>query len=164
MTNDKDLLQSGFRYALSLCNNRHDAEDLAQESWLRLYGHGMRPKRKGSYFIAIRNLFIDRYRHARLMMIEPFDDEVHPVPVTLLEDEAVILPHMDACLAQLRSLEREILFLHAVEGYSASEIAGLTGHARGTVLSLLHRTKLKLRRLLSPSQTEAGDLRSTAGE
>ena len=47
-------------------------------------------------------------------------------------------------LAKLRDIEREALFLHIVEGYSANEIATLTGRPRGTVLSLIHRSRKKL--------------------
>jgi DNA-directed RNA polymerase specialized sigma24 family protein len=35
----------------------------------------------------------------------------------------------------------EALFLHEVEGYSASEISPMTGQPRGTVLSLMHRAR-----------------------
>ena len=33
---EHDLIQAGFRYALSLCHERAEAKDLVQESWLRL--------------------------------------------------------------------------------------------------------------------------------
>ena len=34
---ERDLLDAGFRYALSLVHSEADAEDLVQEAWLRLY-------------------------------------------------------------------------------------------------------------------------------
>jgi RNA polymerase sigma-70 factor (ECF subfamily) len=40
------------------------------------------------------------------------------------------------------------LYLAVVEGYTAEEIAELTSRPRGTILSLLHRTKAKLCDLL----------------
>ena len=46
---------------------------------------------------------------------------------------------LEQLLAKLRDIEREALFLHVVEGYSAVEIAALTGRPRGSVLSLIHR-------------------------
>lgn len=51
-------------------------------------------------------------------------------------------------LNNLRSQEREALFLTAVEGYTAQEIADLTHQPRGTVLSLVHRAKQKIRRFV----------------
>jgi RNA polymerase sigma-70 factor (ECF subfamily) len=56
---------------------------------------------------------------------------------------------MEAILAGLKPAEREILYLSAVEEYTTAEIAEMTGRPRGTVLSLLHRTKLKLRKRLT---------------
>jgi len=49
----------------------------------------------------------------------------------------------------LRETEREVLFLSVVEGYTADEIAKLTGSTRGTVLSLIHRSRLKLRNVMA---------------
>jgi RNA polymerase sigma-70 factor (ECF subfamily) len=54
---------------------------------------------------------------------------------------------IDALLSELRPEEREALFLHGVEGYTASEISRLTGQPRGTVLSLLHRARQRLLKL-----------------
>ena len=61
---------------------------------------------------------------------------------------------MDAALERLRPEEREALYLAAVEGYTASEIAKLTDRPRGSVLSLLHRAKARLRDVLRCKQEE----------
>jgi DNA-directed RNA polymerase specialized sigma24 family protein len=53
-----------------------------------------------------------------------------------------------AALAQLRDEEREALFLCAVEGWTAQEVSDRTGQPRGTVLSLIHRGRIRLRELL----------------
>ena len=52
---------------------------------------------------------------------------------------------LDELLAFLRPEEREALYMNAVEGYSAREIAELTDRPRNTVLSLIHRGKKKFR-------------------
>ena len=57
-------------------------------------------------------------------------------------------PALHRALGTLRPDERETLFLAVVEGYTAQEIADMTQRPRGTILSLLHRTKEKLRNLL----------------
>jgi RNA polymerase sigma-70 factor (ECF subfamily) len=59
---------------------------------------------------------------------------------------------LDRALGSLRTEERETLFLAVVEGYTAEEIAELTARPRGTILSLLYRTKAKLRNLLGKEQ------------
>ena len=57
---------------------------------------------------------------------------------------------MHRALGRLRDDEREVLFLAAVEGYTATELAELTDKPRGTILSMIHRAKKKLREVLAP--------------
>jgi RNA polymerase sigma-70 factor (ECF subfamily) len=51
-------------------------------------------------------------------------------------------------LGELRTEERAVLYLSAVENYTAQQIADLLEWPRGTVLSLLHRTRGKLKKRL----------------
>ena len=71
---------------------------------------------------------------------------------------------LQSALRTLRETEREVLFLSIVEGYTAGEIAELTGSKRGTVLSLIHRARLKLRNIMTednvtPFVSTAGRIR-----
>ncbi|NIP31221.1 MAG: sigma-70 family RNA polymerase sigma factor [Candidatus Dadabacteria bacterium] len=136
---ERDLLQSGYRYALSLTQNTHEAEDLVQDVWLKLYINRSEVKSKSLFYTAIRNLFIDRYRRNKLIIVEELIDiEDETVPFNDLSDKDI-----ERCLEKLRPEEREVLFLNCVEEYSAREIAELTGQPRSTVLSLLNRGKKK---------------------
>ena len=53
-----------------------------------------------------------------------------------------MLEHHLVCL---RPIEREVLFLSVVEGYTADEIAAMQSTVRGTILSMLSRAKKKIR-------------------
>ncbi|MEO1370644.1 MAG: RNA polymerase sigma factor [Acidobacteriota bacterium] len=139
---DLDLLQAGYRYALSLTGNAAEADDLAQQGWLRLHERYGARKGRGALFTTVRRLFIDRYRRRRKVELVAIEDLRH-------EPEDVAMPRTDwvdleRLLGDLREKEREALFLHAVEGYTAAEIAQLTEQSRGTVLSLIYRARLKL--------------------
>lgn len=141
---ERALLQVGYRYALSLTHRREDAEDLVQDAWLKL-GRKGRPVDRGLLMAAVRSLFIDRYRRHRLAVFEPFDEErLPPVELGRQADGA----DLETALGQLRPEEREALFLHSVEGYTAQQIARFTGRPRGTVLSLIHRGKQKAAHIL----------------
>jgi RNA polymerase sigma-70 factor (ECF subfamily) len=100
-------------------------------------------------FTTIRNLYLDQYRRERLIAFAPLDEVAEPANVEPLLDDRVSARDLEAPLAALRPEEREALYLHAVEGYTAQEIAGLTMRARGTVLSLLHRAKRKLAKAIA---------------
>ena len=144
--NDKDLLQAGYRYALSLRASTSDAEDLVQEAWYRLYRHQGRVAGKAYLFTAIRNIYVDRYRREQLVVIEPLDT-VFELVEEASDPIAARLAARDreAPLAGLGAAEREVLLLNVVKGYTAQEIGTFTGRPRGTVLSLIHRAKRKLR-------------------
>ncbi len=145
--NERDLLQAGFRYALSLVHNETDAEDLVQEGWLRLYEKRGRKMSKSLLFTTIRNLVIDRYRRAKLVVFDQIEEDDFPDPNSLRRD--VALQDLEQALAVLRPEEREAIFLNSVEGYSVREIAAFTRCSRGTVLSLIHRGKRKMAKVLN---------------
>lgn len=140
----EELLQSGFQYAYALTHHHHDAEDLVQTAWLKLHKRYGTVTTKALFFTTIRNLYIDQYRRRqriRFITLTAEHERFSASGKTAREETKVAIEQM---LAKLRDIEREALFLHIVEGYSANEIAALTGRPRGTVLSLIHRSRKKL--------------------
>jgi RNA polymerase sigma factor (sigma-70 family) len=109
---------------------------------------------KGYLFAAIRNRYVDRVRRNRKILFVSLDGEAESNELTeeslagdLVESDVLESGMLHRALGALRPDERETLFLAVVEGHTAHEIASMTHRPRGTVLSLLHRTKQKLRRL-----------------
>lgn len=152
---DDELLDAGYRYAISLCANQHDAEDLTHDACINImisYGEVVD---KGLLFSSIRNRFIDQYRRHRnwqaiardlLVLADRRQADVGPgVDMFQLFD---LQPH----LAKLRATEREALFLQVVEGYTAIEIARLTQSSRGNVLSLIYRARKKLQKSIEKKE------------
>ncbi|PKM28949.1 MAG: RNA polymerase subunit sigma-70 [Gammaproteobacteria bacterium HGW-Gammaproteobacteria-11] len=154
----EQLLQAGYRYALALRGRPDDARDLVHEAWLRLNGQWLPILTKARLFRTIRNLFIDQYRRDQLMVMEPLElhSDLYLAHEVALDREIHAL-ELTACLGQLRAPEREALFLNSVEGYTVSEIAQMTGRPRGTVLSLIHRAKEKMRALLVVDESAASE-------
>lgn len=153
--NERDLLQAGFRYALALTSHQQDAEDLVQEAWLRLHRRNGAAWNKSLLFTAIRNLFIDGRRRVKLIVLEPIEEtQIGSQENFLVQRDGdgvkgMTLGDLEKLLAILRPEEREALFLNAVEGYTAREIAALNGCSRGTVLSLIHRGRQKLMKAMA---------------
>jgi RNA polymerase sigma-70 factor (ECF subfamily) len=147
----RELAQSGFRYALSLAHHHHDAEDLAQQAWLKLQRNGSSPIVPGPLFKTIRNLFIDSLRRKGIIEFETLSEE------TLLAEEPASEPgvtgDLEYLLGQLKAGDRELLYLHCVEGYTAQEISDLIGRPRGTILSSINRAKAKLRKLAAKQES-----------
>ncbi len=155
---DEQLVRSGYRYALALTHNTHDAEDLVQEAWLKWADARDKGRVPGesdhaqAYFLKIiRNTFIDSHREGRRMIIEPLSNDDGERLIDLEGDS----PEYDAtpdevrkALGKLGPGEREALFLSAYEDLTAREIAERTNTSRGTILSRLQRGREKLARLL----------------
>ncbi len=155
----ENLLQSGFRYALSLTHDETVAEELLQEACLKMI-KAEKSWVKGYLYAVIRNTFIDGYRRDKRYPMESLtlmDGREKDSPDTDSADDEEILAESDAlhhALTELRADEREAIYLSAVEGYTAREISGMTRRPRNTILSLLHRARGKLRRILTVHKSE----------
>ncbi|MBW3563632.1 MAG: RNA polymerase sigma factor [Acidobacteria bacterium] len=144
----EDLLHAAFRYAMALTHAVEEAEDLVHDACVAVVRSGGSWD-KAYLLTTIRNRFIDRYRRNRRILFVPIEEDADLPAVSLKEQDYLLSGALDQALGELRAEERETLFLAVVEGYTAQEIADLTRRPRGTVLSLLHRTKSKLRTLLN---------------
>jgi len=152
--NIKELLHSGFRYAISLTHDVTKAEDVLQDAWLAvLKANG--PHQRQYLFSAIRTRFLNMYKREHLVIIEDLD-AAKLLQVQEVSEYFDILDfhHLNKALFSLRSVEREALFLMAVEGYTAQEVADFTKQARGTVLSHVYRAKLKVRQFFEKHRIE----------
>ena len=139
------VLQRAYRYALALTGDPQQAEDLVQDGWSAVIAANG-PRTAPYLFTTLRNRYIDTRRRARLVQFEALEPELVSGGVAPPTGEA---PEVMAAILRLRPAEREALFLCAVEGWTASEVAVRTGRPRGTVLSLIHRGRARLRELLA---------------
>lgn len=143
----EDLLNRSYRYALSLTHHEDDAYDLVQSSYLKLL-----EKNKPvviSYLIpTVRNLYIDHKRKDKLRISWSVKSNQRDVQEPLFHGE----PFLEKKLLELSDKNREIIFLSIVEEYTAQEIADLLSIPRGTILSILQRTKQKLKVQLTEKQ------------
>jgi RNA polymerase sigma-70 factor, ECF subfamily len=155
----ENLLNRGFRYACALTHNETEAEDLIQEACYQLL------KRKkeiepAALFTVIRHRFIDRFRHDKRFPKVSLDNPQREGPtlqLLVVKDEADLVADADAldkAIGTLRIEEREALFLWAVEGYTAREIAKMSSDPINTVLSRLHRGRQKLRSILKSNMSK----------
>lgn len=78
----------------------------------------------------------------------------------ILEDSGQVLEQLDdrlvAALDSLSADERQCLLLRLLEGFTYKEISGLLDMPLGTVMSHVHRARLKLRERLSALAVEMG--------
>lgn len=152
-THVADLLQQGYRFALSLTHNAARAEDLLQDAWLACLRAGQTEQR--AYLLTtIHHRFIDEYRRARRQPTERLSEDWDAPSPPADNDAPLAVANgaLEAALANLLPEERAALYLAYVEDWPMQDIAELLGWPRGTLLSLLHRLRRRLRSELEPKQ------------
>ena len=144
---DEAQLQRLFRYGYALTRDRDAAYDLVQdaiETSLRKAPDNTTAAMRYLQRI-MRNRFIDQYRHDHRYPTVNLDEDM-PVSIDqrVLEDIVIAEQEIEIIMSILEPLERELLYFWAAEGCTAQEIADRTDSPRGTVLSRIHRLRLKI--------------------
>lgn len=151
---DKDLVQAGYRYGLSLTHNEAEAENFVREAWARLFRSKRFVRRKVVLYAAIRHLFMDKYSGGEDSPTDYYDWE-QQTPLREKKSEVELtLEDLDDSLGKLKGEEREVIYLSVCEKYSPEEIATIVEKPDSTVQSLLNMAMGKLNRHLSSASEE----------
>ena len=149
--------------------NRHDAEDLVQETFLAAYRHlGRYDARYGFktwLFTIGRRLAISALRRHRLTHPpgQPLSESVDAIAAGdagVMRREASHDLH--AALAELPPVYRQALWLFYVEEMAAADVAAVLGKTSLGTRVLLHRARTALRRQLVDRATGAETLELAA--
>jgi RNA polymerase sigma factor (sigma-70 family) len=143
-----------YRLAYRLTGNPHDAEDLTQEVFVRVF-RSLSSYTPGTFegwlHRITTNLFLDWARRKQRIRFEGLADEVthrmagrEPTPAEAFDDT-----HLDDDIqSALRALPPEYrvaVVLCDIEGFTYEEIAATLGVKIGTVRSRIHRGRAQLR-------------------
>jgi RNA polymerase sigma factor (sigma-70 family) len=157
-----------YRLAYRLTGNTHDAEDLTQEVFVRVF-RSLDSYTPGTFegwlHRITTNLFLDMARRRQRIRFEGLADETEsrlggsePTPAEAFDDR-----HLDgdihAALKALAPEYRAAVILCDIEGLSYEEIADTLGVKLGTVRSRIHRGRAQLRQALEhrrPRRVAAG--------
>jgi RNA polymerase sigma-70 factor (ECF subfamily) len=147
-----------FRLAFRLTGNRHDAEDLTQEVFVRVFRslHTYTPGTFEGWLHRITtNLFLDQARRKQRIRFDSLSDEraARLASPTAAPDTAYVDGTFDddveAALGALPPDFRAAVVLCDIEGLSYEEIADILGAKIGTVRSRIHRGRALLRSALA---------------
>ncbi len=146
-----------FNFLLRLVRDRALAEDLLQETFLRLFAHraGYRPTARFKTWILTiaRHLAIDQLRRVGGLSTLEARETVEALPdrwaSPLQRAEAgELADRLQAALIRLPPSQREVLLLSRFAGLSHEEIAEVTETSPGAVRVTLHRALRRLQALL----------------
>ena len=140
------------RTALRLLGNRQDAQDAAQEVFLRLHRRIGQIDSAGNlsgwlYRVTV-NASYDILRKRKSSV--PIDDARHAVAASA-DDEADRdwqRQLVAEALLTLPEKERAAVTLRDIEGLSTKEVAGILGSSEATVRSQISSARLKIRKML----------------
>ena len=147
-----------FRLAYRLTGNRHDAEDLTQEVFVRVFRNLDRytPGTFAGWLHRVTtNLFLDQARRKQRIRFDALSDErasrltsSGPTPDVAYADQTFD-DDVERALATLPPDFRAAVVLCDVEGLAYEEIAEILGAKLGTVRSRIHRGRAMLRTALA---------------
>jgi RNA polymerase sigma-70 factor (ECF subfamily) len=146
-------LNAAYNLARWLLRNEHDAEDVAQEAFLRAlrYFDSFRGGDAKAWLLGIvRNscfTWLKRAKAAEAFTVidetyeDPQTDLASPERIVLLKENHELLQN---CISALPVEFREVVILRELEELSYQEIAAIAGVPIGTVMSRLCRARKRL--------------------
>ena len=143
-----------YRLAYRLTGNQHDAEDLTQEVFVRVF-RSLSSYTPGTFegwlHRITTNLFLDQVRRKQRIRFDALGDDAsdrlagrEPSPAQAYDDQHFD-PDVQRALDELAPDFRAAVVLCDIEGLSYEEIAATLGIKLGTVRSRIHRGRSQLR-------------------
>ena len=144
-----------YRYLLCLTADRATAEDLFQETWIRVLDRGSQYNASANFeawlFTIARHLVIDLHRRKKSEALDDVPEaavvsaESSPFDDAFRREQAAGVQN---ALARLPAVFREVLLLRFQEDLPFAEIAAVVGAPLPTVKSRLYRALAALREQL----------------
>jgi len=145
-----------YRLAYRLAGNQHDAEDITQETFIRVF-KSLSSYQPGTFegwlHRITTNIFLDMVRRRSRVRMNGLPDDTDRLAGTDLSPEDVyskthLDPDLQASLDELAPEFKAAVVLCDVEGLSYEEIGATLGIKLGTVRSRIHRGRQALRQSL----------------
>ncbi|NYJ06538.1 RNA polymerase sigma factor SigE [Petropleomorpha daqingensis] len=146
-----------YRLAYRLSGNAQDAEDLTQETFVRVF-RSLADFTPGTFegwlHRITTNLFLDMVRRRQRIRFDALPEDTERLPGTAPSPEQVYAdthldPQIQAALDALSPDFRVAVVLCDIEGLTYEEIAATLGIKLGTVRSRIHRGRVQLREALA---------------
>ena len=159
-----------YRVAYQFAGNHHDAEDIAQDVFIKVYRSLDRfrqdaPLTSWMYRI-VMNACIDHRRRQRSAIAAPFGDEAEQRMLNTPEDTpgpeerayaGELGQVLESEIGRLPNGQRVVFVMRHHQGMKLCEIADALGLAEGTVKRQLHAAVHRLRQALTQANVTAGE-------
>lgn len=148
-------LSSVTRYATYVLSDAAQAEDVAQETFLRLIRKAQDWRSGGAtlrtwLFRVALNLCIDRKRARRMQPLDSAEETADPVDDGAVNSTFDLQNHVRAAVRDLPERQQAAIILVHYEGFSGTEAADILNVSVEALESLLARGRRSLRQQLAP--------------
>jgi RNA polymerase sigma-70 factor (ECF subfamily) len=150
-----------FTLALRLTGRREEAQDVLQETMLKLFDKVAEFRGDAPFWgwlrqIAVNEALMQLRRRGRFGSEDSLDESQLSDAEQMLPPRAADAALLAQAMARLPGATRSVLWLYHAEGYTHEEIAGAMGKSLSFSKSQLARGTRKLRSLLDIDQAIAG--------
>ena len=137
-----------YGFALSILKNKHDAEDVMHDAYIKTYTSAVSYKPSGNpmawILTIVRNLCYNKIRAGKVCEdLSQYED--FAVGAASESDAVLDKVVLETAMRILDAEERQIVILHAMTGFKHREIAQILDLPTGTVLSKYNRALKKMR-------------------
>ena len=140
-----------YSFSLSILKNKHDAEDVLQEVFIKIYENASTYQKNGkpmAWILTItKNLSLMKLRKKKNHTDLDLFKDILPDNKKINDIETKLL--LSAAFECISDEERNILVLHAVSGFKHREISKILGLPLATVLSKYSRSIKKIKNKMS---------------
>ena len=159
-----------YRAAYQFAGNHHDAEDIAQEVFIKVYRSLDRFRQDAQLtswlYRIVMNACIDHRRRQRPAVTAPFGEEAEQRMLNTPEDTpgpeerayaGELGQVLESEIGRLPNGQRVVFVMRHHQGMKLCEIAEALGLAEGTVKRQLHAAVHRLRQALTQANVTAGE-------
>jgi RNA polymerase sigma-70 factor (ECF subfamily) len=142
-----------YRFALSSVRDQDSANDLVQDTFMRLWQHVEKvdfEKSKPYLFRIANNLIIDLYRKNKFVDPNPIDSNRY----SYTHEYSDLKEQLDKALDKLPHIQKSVVILRDYEGYPYDEIGQITGLSESQVKVYIYRARKNLKNYLIESRIE----------
>lgn len=147
-----------YAFILSMTMSREDAEDLLQETYIKVRGACHLYQKKGNPMAWImkiaKNLFLMKCRKEKgkeIVNIENYEEQLCFSQIPSMEDRILL----EQLFQSVSVEDRDIIIMHVIMGMKHREIAEILEQPVGTVLSRYHRA-MKILKQRAKGKEERG--------
>jgi len=146
--------KQAFTVAFRVCNNRELAQDVTQEAFISAFRRMHQYRGDSPFWGWLRRVIVNHSISAlrKLPRHDAVELEDHMSPGNGDQDGLGQCMDLEQALQQLDQEDRMVVWLHDVEGYKHSEIAGFVGKTESYSKTRLNRARARLRKLISDAE------------